>query len=114
MYGDGPAIFNNELTLNVSLVSLSSSNTKVNYFKTFEVDNAGNQEPNDSQDNLKYYKIEPGKEDQIPNYGPDVVPPPAQTPARETTTPSVPPPGAPFDNNAPTVPSYLRESETNT
>lgn len=50
---------------------IPSSNTKVNYFRTFELDNAGNDEINDSNDNKNYYRIEPGKEDEIPDYLPE-------------------------------------------
>jgi hypothetical protein len=48
-----------------------STNTKVNYFKSYELDSTGNEETSDSDQNKKYYRIEPGGEAVIPEIQPD-------------------------------------------
>lgn len=48
-----------------------TANTKVNYFRSYELDDLGKEEPSDSLPNKKYYKIEPGTEDVIPEIVPE-------------------------------------------
>jgi hypothetical protein len=48
-----------------------STNTKVNYFRSYELDSTGNEETSDSDQNKKYYRIEPGGEAVIPEIQPD-------------------------------------------
>lgn len=48
-----------------------TSNEKVNYFRTYEVDNNGKEEPGGSVENTKYYRIPPGTDGSIPEILPE-------------------------------------------
>lgn len=48
-----------------------TDNTRVNYFRSYEVDKSGNEEQSDSTQNKQYYRIEPGTEDVIPDIVPE-------------------------------------------
>ena len=50
---------------------IPNNDIKVNYFKTFDVNQAGSPETNDSADNRRYYAIPPGDESKIPEIIPE-------------------------------------------
>lgn len=50
---------------------IPAQNTKVNYFRSYEIDSTGNEEDSASELNQKYYKIKPGNESEIPEIQPD-------------------------------------------
>lgn len=52
---------------------IPKSDTKVNYFRSYEVDSTGNNESGDSPENMRYYRIKPGEETTIPDVIPDDV-----------------------------------------
>jgi hypothetical protein len=48
-----------------------TENTKVNYFRSYELDNDGNEEVSSSDPNQKYYRIKPGEESIVPEIIPE-------------------------------------------
>lgn len=87
--------------------------TKVNYFRSYELDENGKEENGDSPENRRYYKIKPGEESIVPELKPENIgsiessqqTPPQNNPNTGQTT--VPPGEAPYDNSR-TIPSYLQ------
>jgi len=92
---------------------IPSVDTKVNYFRSYELKDNGKEDTGDSSENQRYYRIKPGEESIIPeikteNIGTlesnQQVPPQTNSNTGQTTVPSG---EAPYDNSR-TIPSYLR------
>lgn len=50
---------------------IPKSDTKVNYFRSYELDDNGKEESGDSGENQRYYRIKPGEETIIPDFEPE-------------------------------------------
>ena len=50
---------------------IPKSDTKVNYFRSYELDDNGKEESGDSSENQRYYRIKPGEETIIPDFEPE-------------------------------------------
>lgn len=73
-----------------------NNDVRVNYFKTYDVDQAGSPQTNDSSDNRRYYAIPPGDESKIPVIVPE---------ERENLSSTVSPNNSDGTQNAATVPN---------
>lgn len=73
-----------------------NNDVRVNYFKTYDVDEAGSPQTNDSSDNRRYYTIPPGDESKIPTITPE---------NRESLSNTISPNNSDGTQNAATVPN---------